>query len=490
MHRAPPPPPLTSAERSRIEAGDFQTPAPLADEVVALLRRSGEAYRAVLEPTCGAGSLLAAAARAFPGAALVGFDRSPEHLARARQALAGSGAELAVADFFQSDWSAIVAALPEPLLVLGNPPWVTSATLGALSSTNLPQKTNAKGALGLDALTGKSNFDISEWMLERLIDAAAGRRFTLAMLCKAAVARRLMERVAERGLGVEGSVHAVDALEHFSAAVSAVLFVLKSVRPGARSSPGALRFGVYRDLVATEPASFMGVIGGRSVSDVDAHARTAALEGPSELVWRSGVKHDLARVMELTEVGGTLQNGLGERVTVEGDCVYPLCKGSDLFHGRTGATGRFVLVTQRALGDDTNELRTRCPATYHYLERHQAAFAARRSRIYAGRPPFAMFGVGPYTFSAHKVAISALHKRLAFRALGPVAGRPVVLDDTSYFLACESREQAETLAAQLSSPLARGFFEARIFWDSKRPINKALLGTLSLEALARALGEG
>jgi len=40
-----------------------------------------------------------------------------------------------------------------------------------MRSENLPKKSNFQGLRGLDARTGKSNFDIAEWMLIRLIEA-------------------------------------------------------------------------------------------------------------------------------------------------------------------------------------------------------------------------------------------------------------------------------------------------------------------------------
>lgn len=467
-----------------MEAGDWQTPLELARAVTALLARRGERYAAVLEPTCGRGTFLLAARDAFPAARLVGFERSERYVAAARAAL-GAGAALASADFFALDWERVVAELPEPLLLLGNPPWVTSSTLGGFAGTNLPAKSNFKHELGFGALTGKSNFDISEWMLARLLDAARGRRFTLAMLCKSAVARRLFEQSEARGWALEGGVYALDARAHFAAAVSAVLLVVRGgdPPPDGAASP---RWAVFPSLHAERPASQLGIARGRVHADIDAYHATRELEGPSRLAWRSGVKHDLARVMELALEDGALKNGLGERVELEPDCVFPLCKGSDLASGRD-AERRFVLVTQQKIGDDTRLIRERAPATWRYLERHAAAFSARKSRVYRDQPPFAMFGVGPYSFAPYKVATSALHKKLAFRALAPRAGRPVLLDDTSYFLPCASGEEAAAYERALSSPLARRFFEARVFWDAMRPINKALLSALSLEALlARA----
>ena len=45
--------------------------------------------------------------------------------------------------------------------------------------------------------------------------------------------------------------------------------------------------------------------------------------------------------------------------------------------------------------------------------------------------------------------------------------------------------EAEQLARALNGAKAQAFFRARIFWDAKRPINKALLQSLSLDACLR-----
>ena len=472
------------AGRGRVELGDWQTPAVLADAVLELVGRLEPQAKAVLEPTCGKGAFLLAARRVWPRASLRGFELSPDHAAEARRALDTANAIVTVADFFETSWDEVVGSLPEPFVIAGNPPWVTSSTLGALSGTNLPVKSNATGQPGLEALTGKSNFDISEWMLARLLEAARGRRFTLAMLCKASVARKLLERAPSERWPLSGEVRSIDARTHFSAAVSAVLLLLRASPSAAH--PAEPTWDLYPYLDATAPVSRMGVRRGRVTSDVDAHERTVSLEGASAVAWRSGIKHDLAPVMELRRAGDAFENGLGERVRIEPDCVYPLLKGAELANGSC-THDRYVLVTQSRLGEDTRTLETRAPLTWQYLERHRARFAARKSRVYERKPPFAMFGVGDYSFSPYKIAISGLHKRLAFRVVGPRDGRPVMLDDTSYFLPCERERDAERLARLLQSERAREFFEARVFWDDMRPINKTLLGSLSLEALERAL---
>jgi hypothetical protein len=191
--------------------------------------------------------------------------------------------------------------------------------------------------------------------------------------------------------------------------------------------------------------------------------------------------------MELRREGGRLTNGLGEPVDLEPELLYPLLKGSDLANDRA-ADRRFVVVTQRRLGEDTSGLRERAPRAWAYLHAHRERFAARKSAIYEGQPAFALFGVGDYTFAPYKVAICGLYKRLAFALVPPHEGRPVVLDDTCYFLPCRSAGEARRLHGALTSPAARAFFEARVFWDAKRPINKALLQSLSLAALFEEIG--
>jgi hypothetical protein len=77
---------------------------------------------------------------------------------------------------------------------------------------------------------------------------------------------------------------------------------------------------------------------------------------------------------------------------------------------------------------------------------------------------------------------------LTFRAVGPVENKPTMLDDTSYFLPCQTREQADYLASLLNSTVAHSFYNAFIFWDAKRPITADLLRRLDLRLLAMELG--
>ena len=97
--------------------------------------------------------------------------------------------------------------------------------------------------------------------------------------------------------------------------------------------------------------------------------------------------------------------------------------------------------------------------------------------------------MGAYSFSPWKVAIAGLYKTLRFVKIAPLNGRPVLLDDTCYFLPCETEADCDLLIELLSSPPATEFYRSLAFWDAKRPITAKLLNQLDLVAVARRLGK-
>lgn len=203
-------------------------------------------------------------------------------------------------------------------------------------------------------------------------------------------------------------------------------------------------------------------------------------KGSSPVRWRSGIKHDCARVIELRPEGvGHYRNGFGEKVRLEATFLYPMLKSSDLAKPND-RTSRFMLVTQDGVGHDTSQIARQAPLAWDYLQSHAGLLDSRASSIYRNRPRFSIFGVGPYSFAPWKVAISGFYKQLAFRQVGPAEGKPVVLNDTCYFLPCHTREDAARLTGLLQTQTARDFYESRIFWDAKRPITAGLLKRLNL----------
>ena len=483
------------------DLGDFQTPPDLVAAVLDELGPIGRRWPRVLEPTCGRGHFLAGLiGRHEPPREIIGIEIQDDHAAAAR-ATAQAGAEglpsvavaIVRASLFDLDLRRDLAwRQGGPLLVVGNPPWVTSAALGVLASGNLPRKWNVKGARGLDARTGAANFDIAEAIWLKLIDELAGgdseNAATIALLCKMSVARNVLEHAERRGLPItRASLARIDARRWFGAEVEACLFRLTlGAGPGARVD----RVRVFAALGATAPASEIGFARGRLVADLPDFARWTFADGACPLTWRQGLKHDAAAVMELHlnhDGDATLvRNKQGAAVDVEPAFVYPLLKGTDLARSEPEPPRprRAVIVTQTRIGQDTRPLEQTAPGLWAYLSGHAAALARRKSSIYRGQPPFAIFGIGPYSFAPYKVAVSGLHKTPRFRAIGPVQGRPVMLDDTCYFLACPTPEQAALVAAILDEEAARGFLRCLTFPGAKRPITKAILQRLDLAAIA------
>ena len=472
------------------EFGDFQTPDDLARRSLQIIKQLAINPKSIIEPTCGRGSFLLAAIAAFPTVQqCVGAEINKTHLEALQQQLIASGRDLPVqtlhADFFQMDWSEILSQMPEPILVIGNPPWVTNSMLGGLQSSNLPNKSNFQSLNGLDARTGKSNFDISEWMLLQHLEWFKQRTGMMAMLCKTSVARKVLVYAWKHGYPTQSAqIYKFDAMNYFKAAVDACLFVVEFGQHS--SSKDCL---VYDDLSDTQASHIVGYRNGVMIANITAYDRWQHLHGSDEkYTWRSGIKHDCAKVMELEKINDDYQNGNGITIALEDIYIYPLFKSSDISNNRITTCRKYLLVTQHLVGEDTAHIEYDAPTTWRYLQDNADALAKRGSSIYKNRPLFSIFGVGHYTFTPWKVAISGFYKKVVFTAIRSVDGRPAVFDDTVYFLSCGSEDEAVFLTEILNSSIATEFLSSMIFWSDKRPITIDLLKRLNIAALARELG--
>lgn len=455
------------------EFGDFQTPLALAEKIIRLF--DSGTYDRILEPTCGTGSFLQAI-RKFGAREAVGVEVQPHHVTAA-----SAFARVIQANVFEMDLSSDLdwTSAAGPLLVVGNPPWVTSADLSRFGSANIPSKSNVKNLTGMEARTGSSNFDVAEFIWLKLIRELQGAEPTIALLCKTQVARNVIAFCAENRLPMDGaSLYLIDSMRWFGAAVDAGLFIVK-VRSAAENYVCEL----YADLDADRPLRSFGMVDGKMVSDVAGYVHTNNGDGSSHLEWRQGIKHDATQVMELIEDNGPRKKS-GEPVHIEPSYLYPLLKSTDIFRARTTVLSKWMVVPQRSLAESTTPLEVAAPQLWSYLGTHSAVLDGRKSSIYTRRPRFCIFGVGDYSFQPYKVAISGMHKEPRFRLVGPIAGKPAVFDDTCYFLPFVDAAEAAIVCAVLQSRAAMTLLESLVFWDSKRPVTKKLLQRLDLSALA------
>jgi methylase of polypeptide subunit release factors len=470
--------------------GDFQTPEDLANQVVQILKANHQiSPRFIIEPSCGKGAFLRAALNVFKDSKIIGFDINKEYVNEARLAIAkyanSENATVYEADFFSTNWNDFLANLAGNILIIGNPPWVTSSELSILNSQNLPSKSNFQNRRGIAAITGSGNFDISEWMLLKYVQWLSKREGTIAVLCKYSVARKVMRQLKQYSEHkFSAHIYLIDAKTCFRASVEACLFVLST---GSYSNADCK---VYKDLEAEKASYLIGERDGLIIRDTTKYEKWRHLSGQNlRYIWRSGVKHDCSKVMELERShDGLFLNGVGEKYDLEETYLYPLLKSSDIGNRRTNYYRKLVLMTQKMVGDNTLFIREKAPKTWQYLLEHDEYLKNRKSSIYKNKAPYSIFGVGTYSFKNWKIAISGLYKQLRFSLIAPLDGKPVMFDDTVNFLSFETEEEAQFIFKLVASNPSVEFLDSMIFWDEKRPVTIDILRRLSLKAVARELG--
>src|SRR5690606_36168707 len=125
----------------------------------------------------------------------------------------------------------------------------------------------------------------------------------------------------------------------------------------------------FTGLGSEEPAQSIGYYDDTVLSNVEYYRRWRHLNGKDPAyTWRSGIKHDCAKVMELESGGNKYRNGMGEPVDLEDVYVYPMLKSSDIANGQIRYGRKFMLVTQKHVGEDTAPIESTAPKTWRYLE--------------------------------------------------------------------------------------------------------------------------
>jgi len=74
-----------------------------------------------------------------------------------------------------------------------------------------------------------------------------------------------------------------------------------------------------------------------------------------------------------------------------------------------------------------------------------------------------------------------MYKRTTFSLVLPENDKPIMLDDTCYFIGFDNVETAQIAQKILNSDRVQAFLKAIIFPDAKRPITKDILMRIDLE---------
>ena len=461
------------------EFGDFQTPAVLANLLVNVLKTKNLSPEIIVEPTCGEGSILITAHKAFNPQKSLGIEIQKEYTDSLNKN-PEKNISILNKDFFISLPNITdFISVNDNILFIGNPPWVTNSELSALGSNNLPNKANFDNIRGIEAITGKSNFDLSEYIIKFLIDNFAYKKSVFAFLCKISVAKRIMNRLWKNAFEYKyAEIYPIDSKKYFSAAVDACLFYLDC--SAKKENSELSMFDSIENPVEKYTSGFY-----KNVYFEDLSKKSLLdIYGKSQFIWRNGVKHDCAKVMEFTVKNNCLQNGYNETVDIESDLVFPYLKSSDLVKNSFVSKKR-ILVTQKFINEPTDYIQIKYPKTWAYLTEHREDFEKRKSIIYRNKCRYSIFSVGDYTFKPYKIAISGFYKSLYFKLILPYEEKTVLLDDTCNFISFDSKEKAEFVLSLLQSETALQYLNARISWEAKRPIKTEVLNSIDFEKLAR-----
>lgn len=479
-------------EPDRAEYGDFQTNEDLANKVTQHLASKNISPEIIVEPTCGKGNFIIASLKNFQNIQnIFGIEIYKPYVWETKFNIVNFFLEnpktnrpvisIAHCNVFDFDFKQIEKQFSEKdILVIGNPPWVTNSKLGSLNSANLPKKTNFKNHSGLDAMTGKGNFDIAEFITITMLETFQKMKGHLLLLVKNSVIKNILFDQTKNKYRIASiEKHCIDSKKEFNVSVEASLFYCEL---NTMPEFDCTEFDFYNNQNSYQK---FGWLNDKFVSNIDTYIHTKEIDGECPFIWRQGLKHDCSSIMELDKVNGHYVNGLNEEVKLEDDLVYGLLKSSDLKNTVISQTRKFTIVTQRKVGQETKYIKYDYPKTYQYLTEHQENFDARKSSIYNNKPQFSIFGIGDYSFRPYKVAISGLYKTFHFTLILPQADKPVMLDDTCYLIGFDKIEFAVYALILLNSDTTMQFLQSVTFADAKRTFTKDVLMRIDVLELAK-----
>lgn len=474
------------------DLGDFQTPSQLTDRICKHFVDINFKPNVVLEPTSGTGNFVVSALKFFPTLKYLycveALDTYEVLFKLNLLKLSFEQKINANIKFYQDniythgfsgDFLNILDDKSLNFLILGNPPWVTNTQLSMLNSDNLPSKSNIKGLRGIDAITGKANFDIAEYIILLMIQKFSYRKGKIAMLCKGTVIRNLVRDMRKLSLKINNlQTLKIDAKREFGVSADGALFVADI---GTETGNSCTVTSIYD---TDTPNIKIGWFDNKFVSNIELYKKHKYLDGKSPFEWRQGVKHDASKVLILKSADdGLLTNDFDENIYVEDKLLYPFVKGSELKEAVINDTNKKLIITQKSPKEDTEYIRKEFPKLWKYLISHSNHFENRKSTIYKGRARFSIFGIGDYSFKPYKIAVSGFYKKPNFVLVLPIDNKPVMLDDTCYFLSFDTLNDAFFPWILLNLKKTKDFLESIVFINSKRPYTKEILMRIDLQKL-------
>jgi len=346
---------------------------------------------------------------------------------------------------------------------------------------------------GLDSRLGHANDDVSlpyVWVcIHRYLTEGGGASFVLKRDVTKGPAGRLLRTlsVGDRPLALD-HVHDFNRLRPFGEQVgaNAAIYALRadtdhsfpvegtSWTEGGESASFATRARM-RETLATEQVGIVPVDeeDGASAWIREGAERAALGECAHDI--RHGVKDDAQDVFSISR----------EAVAdLEAEHVYPYLKSRHVVkYGLFGHELRLVPLG-KANEDNEDELRTRYPATYDYLENHREVLENRSSSWLAKGPFYNVFGLGEYTWSDYKVVWCRLGFKPHFAVVSTVEDddvgeKTVVPGDHCMFVGTDSEREAHYLCALLNSAVYQRSLKG-VASEGKASLSKTVVSRLEL----------
>ncbi len=477
------------------EYGDYQTNDDLVNKILLYLKTKDITSKVVIEPTCGKGNFIIGCLNNFTLSNIYGIEIYKPYIWETKFKILNyfiensknnkPDIEIINADIFLFDFTEITKKhSTENILIIGNPPWVTNSALSSINSNNLPIKTNFKNQNGIDSITGKGNFDIAEYILFILIETFNKLNGNIALLVKNSVIKNIMVNQIKSNYKISNIEKlSIDSKKEFNVSVEASLFYCK-LNSNSEYTYKNYHLFDYNNFYES------GWINNKFVFNTEYYSQTKDIDGICQFEWRQGIKHDCSNIMELEKEENYFINGMNEKVFLEDDLIYGFLKSSDLKNSLLNSTRKYIIVTQKKVGDSTDYIKTDYPQTYNYLLSKKTVFDKRKSIIYKNKPAFSIFGIGDYSFKPFKIGISGFYNTFDFTLILPINNKTVMLDDTCYFLGFETIEYAVFTLIILNSEITQNFLKSIIFNDSKRIFTKDILMRINLLNAVKLLSVG
>lgn len=456
------------------ELGNYQTPLFFTDQICEYLKNTLKINPdIIIEPTCGIGNFLKSASKIFPKKQLYGIEIDHNKLNEIDKTL--PNLKLINNDIFKIKFDNFDKK--NSFLIIGNPPQTSNIDIAKINTRGFNKKLiNLKKG---DINTKDSKLTIPQRIILKIIFEFKNTPTTIAFLCKKIESRNIFIELKKNNI----KYTFVKQINITSGKIDKInedmcLFVAQF---GEKTTTNKI-CEVSNISDPTKVLYKFGFIGDNFYLNID---DTPKIDGECKMKWKSGVKHDCANVLELNCENKQLKTKNNTPVFIEKTLTYPLLKGSQLNKPIINKTSKYIIITQEKIRQDTSYIKTKAPKTWQYLNNNKKYFDKRKSAIYKNTPDFSIFGIGDYTFKKYKVAISGFNKNPIFSLIH--GEKPVILDDTSYFLSFEDYDDAYITMLILNSQLVKKFLKNIAFLDSKRPFSKKVLKRIDISKCLKIL---